>query len=217
MLATAIAPTLRWDAALTHSTAFTTEVSWIASSCQRQSSRSFVGEDYFNHFYHAGPGEDAAPALDLWDGTRADWGQDGRYSAGLFAEKAAKVIQQSQRSRPLFLYLSFQSVHAPLQAPNRQPVSCDSGEKDRQIYCGMIDAMDKAVATVMQAWQSYGRYQNSLIIFSTDVRFNYKPTTVQHPVVQNGGLAKFGGNNWPLRGGKGSLFEGGTKVMRIDT
>ncbi|KAK2145353.1 hypothetical protein LSH36_683g00000 [Paralvinella palmiformis] len=48
--------------------------------------------------------------------------QNGSYSAHVFADRAIKIVRQHalyNRDQPLFLYMPFQSVHAPLQFHER--------------------------------------------------------------------------------------------------
>merc|ERR1711997_465875 len=67
--------------------------------------------------------------------------------------------------------------------------------KARLYYSAMVSAMDHAVDQVIESLKSTGEYDNTIIVFTTD----------------NGGAVNFGGNNLPLRGTKGTLFEGGTR------
>ena len=118
----------------------------------------------------------------------------GEYSAHLFSRKAVEIIQ-SAGEKPLFLYLSFQSIHKPIQVPDNyarlyQPYG-PLTETNRRL--GMISALDEAVENVTRALKESGRYQNTAILFMSD----------------NGGADR--GSNWPLRGGKNSVWEGGTR------
>ena len=119
---------------------------------------------------------------------------EGEYSAHLFSRKAVEIIK-SAGEKPLFLYLSFQSIHKPIQVPDSyarlyQPYGRLTKDSRR---AGMVTALDEAVKNVTLALKESGRYRNTAILFLSD----------------NGGAVR--GSNWPLRGGKNSVWEGGTR------
>nr|XP_006817131.1 PREDICTED: arylsulfatase I [Saccoglossus kowalevskii] len=122
----------------------------------------------------------------------------GQYSTNLFADEARNIIRNHNPAQPLFLTLSFQAVHMPLQVP-KQYSDIYNGvfgkNEDWKIYAGMLTSMDEAVGNVTRALRESPMWDNSIIIFSTD----------------NGADAKFIGSNWPLRGAKATLFEGGVR------
>ncbi|KAK7480441.1 hypothetical protein BaRGS_00028360 [Batillaria attramentaria] len=116
-----------------------------------------------------------------------------------YVKRAEEVIANHDKSRPLFLYLPFQSVHKPLEAPKRFVDMYSHIEPEfRRIYSGMVSAMDESFGNITDALERHGFMDNLLLVFTSD----------------NGGAPDItaGGNNWPLRGGKFSLWEGGTRV-----
>ena len=60
----------------------------------------------------------------------------------------------------------------------------------------MVTAIDTAVDVVIKALDTAGMLDNSVIVFASD----------------NGGSAKAGASNWPLRGAKSTYWEGGMRV-----
>ena len=67
----------------------------------------------------------------------------------------------------------------------------------RDIYKAMVMDMDSAVTTIVDKLKALDLYNNTIIVFTTD----------------NGGAISHGASNWPLRGTKGTMFEGGTRAV----
>ena len=158
-------------------------------------------EDYYTHMRSGG-----FPHLlpfTLWSGydlrrnEAVSTKEKGEYSTFLFTKEAQKLIVDHDSSSPLFLYLAFQAVHAPLQVPEQYIKQYEGviKDKNRRIYAGMVSAMDEAIGNITKTLQEKGLWNNTVLIFSTD----------------NGGQVYQGGNNWPLRGWKESLWEGGVR------
>ncbi|CAN7998260.1 unnamed protein product, partial [Ixodes hexagonus] len=107
---------------------------------------------------------------------------------------------------PLFLYLSHQAGHAgtqygPIQAPEESVERFDYiGVRNRSLYAGAIDVLDQSVGTVFKALENNGMLKNTVLLFMSD----------------NGGIPwgiwSNTGSNWPLRGAKFTLWEGGVRV-----
>ncbi|MEQ9519683.1 MAG: sulfatase-like hydrolase/transferase [Parvibaculum sp.] len=124
--------------------------------------------------------------------------EPGGYITDYYTDEAVKVIEQN-RNRPFFLYLAHWGIHTPLQALKSDYDALSHVENHRlRVYTAMTRAVDRSVGRVLQALKDNGIDENTLIIFTSD----------------NGGAGYVGLDhmNDPYRGGKITLFEGGTHV-----
>ncbi|MBI1372349.1 MAG: sulfatase-like hydrolase/transferase [Phycisphaera sp.] len=118
-------------------------------------------------------------------------------------DRAVQFIEDN-KDKPFFLYLPHWDVHAPHRA-RKDVVAKYQAKLDKipaaerrnfnPTYAAMIEAVDKSVGRVVAKVDELGLTNNTLIIFSSD----------------NGGLPQVSQLD-PLRGQKGSLFEGGVRV-----
>ncbi|XP_021375281.1 arylsulfatase J-like [Mizuhopecten yessoensis] len=116
------------------------------------------------------------------------------YSTEMYSKRVIDIVNNYNSSQPMFLYLALQAVHMPLEVPARYKEKyAHIKNHDRQTYAGMVAAMDEAIGNITSAFQAKGMWDDTIMVFSTD----------------NGGQILAGGNNWPLRGWKASLWEGG--------
>ena len=119
------------------------------------------------------------------------------YLTDEFSDEAVRFIGRN-KDKPFFLCLAYNAPHAPLEATekylNRFP---DIKNPKRRTYAAMVSAVDDGVGRVLAELRKQGLEDNTLVIYLSD----------------NGGPTQDNAsNNDPLRGGKGSPWEGGWRV-----
>ena len=160
---------------------------------------------------------------------------EGQFSSDVFGASADQMIRDhfasEHKRRPLFLYVATTAPHAPLLAtdgdvqhvsearrgnvpseeasmlikhpyfgscpwrPLGQADGCDYAERhDRLTYEAMIRSVDRLLGRLESSLLAVNQWNSSLLVFSSD----------------NGGEM---GKNHPLRGNKGSFFDGGIRVV----
>lgn len=149
-------------------------------------------------------------------------GPEGEHLPRRLAEESVAFLEKNQ-NKPFVLFLSFYSVHVPLKGredlvkkyeARAEALSVDGPifhEKDGRTvrtvqndpqYGATVEAMDESVGMVLGALQRLGLEENTAVMFTSD----------------NGGLSTTEGSptcNFPLRAGKGWLYEGGIRVPLI--
>ena len=152
-------------------------------------------------------------------------GPKGEYLTDRLTNEAINLIDKHNKQKPFFLFLSFYTVHAPIQACKRYIKKFKEKAKklpklkkkyiregrgktrirqDNPAYATMIYAMDYNVGRVLDTLKKQGLYENTVIFFTGD---NGSLTTRQrHP----GPTCVL-----PMRGGKGWTYEGGVSVPFI--
>ena len=100
------------------------------------------------------------------------------------------------KEHPFFLYLAFNAVHAPLQAPADEIARFNTGNTSRNTLLAMGKVMDDAIGKVIAKLKSEGVWENTLLFFISD----------------NGGPLAQTAVNAPFRGGKHQDYEGGIRV-----
>jgi arylsulfatase A-like enzyme len=123
------------------------------------------------------------------------------YLTDALAREAIAFIDRHKKG-PFFLYLAFNAVHTPMQAPaDRLPAFAAIGDRTRRTYAGMLAAMDDAVGRVRAKLQAEQLTNDTLVFFFSD---NGGPTMR--------GTTINGSRNTPLRGSKRTTLEGGVRV-----
>lgn len=142
------------------------------------------GEDYFTH--------EAGGFTDMHDNDQL-YKTQGEYSAYLFGNRSIDVIKSRAKGSsnpdapPLFLYIAFQSVHAPIEVPQAyEDAYAWINSTKRRKMAGMVTAMDDQIRDIVGALRDVGAWDNTLLVFAAD----------------NGGPPYVANSNFPMRGGK---------------
>jgi arylsulfatase A-like enzyme len=160
-----------------------------------------LGEiDYFTHTAHG---------TRDWFRNNAPVKEEG-YVTTLLGNDAVRLIEAHDAKTPLFLYLAFTSPHSPYQAP-KEYLDRYAGIADpsRRAYAAMITAMDDQVGRVVRALEKRKLRENTIIVFQSD---NGGPRSAKVTGEVDMSKSTIPADNGPFRGGKGSLYEGGTRV-----
>ena len=155
------------------------------------------------------------------------------YATNLYAKTFGHFVAKA--TQPFFAYVAFNVPHGPYSAPRKyvddvrgdfglqdaeyakytmeigdvlrldeSDVSLTAAQKDKMnlvLYYASVRAMDDSVYEMYEALEKNGKAGNTLFVFSSD---NGAPAYLE-----------VGGSNAPLRGGKGSVFEGGHRVANF--
>ncbi|MDR1120666.1 MAG: sulfatase [Dysgonamonadaceae bacterium] len=159
---------------------------------------SYYGEHGYGHI--KGNKQRAVPGLEKYHGS------DTFLSDALTHEAVAEVTQAVEAGKPFFLYMAHYAVHAPFEADSRFLAHYTSADKTdkAKAFATLIEGMDKSLGDIMDKLEALDVAENTLVIFMGD----------------NGSDAPLGDekghfSSAPLRGKKGTEYEGGTRAPLI--
>jgi arylsulfatase A-like enzyme len=123
--------------------------------------------------------------------------ETGYLTDNLGREAVSFIARDSDK--PFFLYLAFNAVHFPMQAPEELMRKYDTGDPKRNTLMGMLEAEDNAIGKVLDELKQRKLDQNTVLVFVSD----------------NGGARNNASNNGALRDYKQSVYEGGIRIPFI--
>src|SRR5262245_10994678 len=132
------------------------------------------------------------------------------YANGLFTEHGIDFIRR-HKDRPFFLYLPYIATHFHIQAPPEDVAEHrgkfkepDANNPVNATYAAMVTRLDREVSKVLKTLDDLKLADNTLIVFSSDHGATFE--------VGNKGASAFHDSNYPFRGQKRTLWEGGLRV-----
>ena len=158
-----------------------------------------IGElDYFTHEQHG----------------VVDWYRDNKlvkekgYTTTLLGNDAVEFIDTAPT--PFFIYLAFNAPHTPYQAPQEYLDQYKNiADPGRRAYAAAITAMDDQIGRVVDTLDKKKIRDNTLIIFHSD---NGGTKNTMFAGEGDMSQVKIPCDNGSYRDGKGTLYEGGTRV-----
>jgi arylsulfatase A-like enzyme len=130
-------------------------------------------------------------------------GPVGEYMTDRLTTEAIGFISKNQE-RPFFLYLTHYAVHSPFQAKQEmidkyRAKTDPDNRKPNPVYAAMVESMDQSMGKILAEIKRLRLSSKTYLFFISD----------------NGGLSPKATTNYPLREGKGTAYEGGTRTPLI--
>jgi arylsulfatase B len=126
--------------------------------------------------------------------------EEPAYLTDAISEEAASFIDD-HADKPFCLVVSYGAVHSPMQAKT-EDIKAMRRIKDvqRRIFAGMLLSLDRGVGMLRDQLEKHSLTRQTMVVFVSD----------------NGGpTEELTSSNAPLRGGKGSVYEGGIRVPMV--
>lgn len=147
---------------------------------------------------------------------------EGEYLTDYMIRKTTDYLQQPHE-KPFFAVCSFYAVHTPLEAKKemterytrkikqmgleadpmmKEEAGDRKTQQDHPVYAAMIESVDEGVGKLITTLKEKGIYDNTIIVLISD-----------HGGLSNrGNKRELATTNYPLKAGKGHLYEGGIRV-----
>ena len=157
------------------------------------------------------------PYTHLYNTGEKTWHRNDRFVeekghvTDLITREAVQFIE-TPRTQPFFLWIAHATPHYPLVEEDKwlEPYKDTIKDPSRRLYAGSITHMDDAIGRVVKSLEKTKQLDNTLIVFTSDNGGfeKYQSKTDYNGKYEHPKL----GDNQPLRGWKGGLYEGGVRV-----
>lgn len=168
------------------------------------------GVDQYRHLYKRGRFQKT------WHRNHEYVEEEG-HATDLIAREAVRWIESApDRGKPWFIQVAFTAAHVPIQEPQEwvEPYAEQIDNESRRRFAACATHMDHTVGEMLAALEKSGQKENTLIIFTSDNGGSgpWKPSG-RYPGEYEASPVL--GNNQPLRGRKGTVYEGGVRVPAL--
>ncbi|WP_114750944.1 arylsulfatase B [Pleomorphovibrio marinus] len=141
--------------------------------------------------------------------------ESGTHVTDLITKEAVRIIEED-REEPFFLYVTHHVPHSPLDEPEeywQRYKDSPMMHPSRKLFAAAVSHLDDSIGEIVDALERTGKRENTLIIFVSDngAQKSWSSTTNYQGRYEDAPHVVLG-NNYPLRGWKHSLQEGGIRV-----
>lgn len=143
-----------------------------------------------------------------------EFGRPGEYLTDRLTDEALRVMDRATaEKKPFFLYLSHHAPHTPMEAKPADIARFEArmrpGFKHQNpVYAAMVFSLDQSVGRVLEHLEKTGMARNTMVVFASDNGGYLGASTFR-------GRSMPVTDNYPLRSGKGGLYEGSVRVPLI--
>lgn len=160
----------------------------------------YLGQNRYGHNPDGTPASKfATPGLEQY------WGKDVFLTEALTLEALKELDKSHDSGKPFYLYMSHYAVHVPFVADNRFIDNYETLDGKESKYAALIEGMDKSLGDILDYLEKNKLADNTIVIFMSD---NGGLDCEARGQMPDGAGTRC---NFPLRSGKGSVYEGGVR------